>query len=216
MRKRKLFFFFIKTKFCWFHSSSSSSSSFLTFSTLLMASIATGVLLCVFYLVIFIFAASDLKRFIFHVHISRVDRVPVAIDIDPSSSLWYPISIGIVFNIFILIFSSWNLYILFRRTYQRVHLFLSTGILFFLFTSRLIINVILTKKRNGLATPTLVERSFFAVSLSLEEEVTTLILDWIVKFFGFLCTFLFCYRLKQEQTMSIERRQETKLMSSFD
>lgn len=181
-----------------------------------MASVATGVVLCIFYLVIVIFATSDLKRFIFHVHISRVDRVPVAIDVDPSSSLWYPITIGIVFNVFILIFSSLNLFILFRRIYQPARLFLSTIILFVLFTTRLIVNVILTKNRNGLATPTLVERSFFAVSLSLEEELTTLILDWIMKFIGFLCTFLFCYRIKQEQTMSIERRQETKLMSSFD
>ena len=212
MERKNVFFFFIKTKIC----RRRRLLLFLAFSPLMMASVATGVVLCIFYLVIFIFAASDLKRFIFHVHISRVDRVPVAIDVDPSSSLWYPISIGIVFNVFILIFSSWNLYILLRRIYQPARLFLSTVILFVLFTTRLIINVILTKKRNGLATPTLVERSFFAVSLSLEEELTTLILDWIVKFIGFLCTFLFCYRIKQEQTMSIERRQETKLMSSFD
>ena len=189
---------------------------FPTFSSFNMASTATGVLLCIFYLVLIIFATSDLKRFIFHVHISRVDRVPVTIDIDPSSSLWYPISIGIIYNIFILMFSSLNLYILFRRINQPIRLFVSTLILFFLFTSRLIVNVIVTKERHDLATPTVVERSFLTISLSLEEELTTFVLDWSIKFIGFLCTFLFCYRLKQEETMSIERRQETKLMSSFD
>ena len=71
-----------------------------------MLSTPSTILLIIFYQVIIIFAISDLKQFIFHVHISRVDRVPVEIDIDSSlsSSLLYPISIGIIFNIFILIF----------------------------------------------------------------------------------------------------------------
>jgi hypothetical protein len=181
-----------------------------------MSSSATSVLLSIFYLVIILFATSDLKRFIFHVHISRVDRVPVAIDVDSSSSLWYPISIGIMFNIFILIFSIFNLFILSCRQHLAGRLFLSTLILFFLFTIRFIINIILTKTQNGRATPTLVERSFLAVSLSLEEELTTLTLDWLIKIIAFICTFVFCHQQKQAQTMSVERRNETKLMSSFD
>ncbi len=181
-----------------------------------MSSSATSVLLSIFYLIILIFATSDLKRFIFHVHISRVDRVPVAIDVDSSSSLWYPITIGIIFNIFILLFTILNLFILLYRQNLSCRLFISTLILFILFTIRLMINIILTKIQNGRSTPTLVERSFLAVSLSLEEEITTLTLDWLIKIIGFSLTFIFCYRQKQEQTMSIERRNETKLMSSFD
>lgn len=179
-------------------------------------SVATGVLLSVFYLVLVIFATSDLKRFVFHVHISRVDRVPVAIDVDSSSALWYPISIGIVFNVLILIFSLVNLWILLRRLNRPGKLILSTLILLGLFTARLVINIILTKQRNGYATPSLVERSFLAVSLSLDEELTTLVLDWSIKLLGFICTFLFCYGQRREQSMSVERRRETKLMSSFD
>jgi hypothetical protein len=185
-----------------------------------MSSSPTSVLLSVFYLVILLFATSDLKRFIFHVHISRVDRVPVEVDIDPSSSslstLWYPILIGIIFNIFILIFSILNLYIILCRQHLSCRFCLSTLILLILFTIRFIINIIITKNRNGLSTPTLVERSFLASSLSLEEELTTLTLDWIFKIIAFIFTFIFCYRNKQEQTMSVERRRETKLMSSFD
>jgi hypothetical protein len=185
-----------------------------------MSSSPTNVLLSIFYLVILLFATSDLKRFIFHVHISRVDRVPVAIDIDPSlsslSTLWYPILIGIIFNILILIFSIVNLYVLLWRQNLSYRFLFSTLILFFLFTIRFIINIIITKNRNGLSTPTLVERSFFASSLSLEEELTTLTLDWFFQIIGFICTFLFCYRKRQEQTISVERLDETKLMSSFD
>jgi hypothetical protein len=185
-----------------------------------MSSSLASVLLSVFYLVILLFATSDLKRFIFHVHISRVDRVPVAVDIDPSSSslstLWYPISIGIIFNIFILIFSILNLYILLWRHNSSCRLCFSTLILLFLFTIRFIINIIVTKNRNGLSTPTLVERSFLTSSLSLEEELTTLTLDWFFKIIAFICTLIFSYRNKQERTMSVERRRETKLMSSFD
>jgi hypothetical protein len=181
---------------------------------------SSSVLLSIFYLVILLFATSDLKRFSFHVHISRVDRVPVEVDLDPSlsslSSLWYPILIGIIFNIFILIFSILNLYILLCRQHLSTGLFFSTLILSFLFTIQFIINIIVTKNRNGLSTPTLVQRSFFAVSLSLEEELSTLTLDWFFKILGFICTFIFSYQRKQEQTMSIERRRETKLISNFD
>jgi hypothetical protein len=183
-----------------------------------MAPPSTSILLAIFYLVIFLFATSDLKRFIFHVHISRVDRVPVDIDIDSSSSLslWYPLSIGIIFNIFILIFSMINLIIILWRRNLLRPLFLSTLILIFLFTTRFILNIIITKNRDGLSTPTLVERSFFASSLSLEEELTTITLDWFIKMIGFSSTFLICYRQKQEQTMSVERLCEMKLMSNFE
>ncbi|CAF0900112.1 unnamed protein product [Rotaria sordida] len=181
-----------------------------------MSSSPARVLFILFYLVILLFATSDLKRFIFHVHISRVDRVPVEIDIDSSSSLWYPISIGIIFNIFILIFSIINLYIFLWRQNLLNQLFISTLILLCLFTIRFIINIILTKYRNGLATPTLVERSFFASSLSLEEELTTIILNWLIKIIGFICTFIYCYKQKQQQTMNVERQSETKLMSNFE
>jgi len=183
-----------------------------------MAPPSTSILLAIFYLVIFLFATSDLKRFIFHVHISRVDRVPVDIDIDSSSSLslWYPLSIGIIFNIFILIFSMINLIIILWRRNLLRPLFLSTLILIFLFTTRFIMNIIITKNRDGLSTPTLVERSFFASSLSLEEELTTITLDWFIKMIGFSSTFLICYRQKKEQTMSVERLCEMKLMSNFE
>ena len=182
-----------------------------------MSSSATSLVLSIFYFVILVFAISDLKRFVFHVHIARVDRVPVTIgDDSSSSSLWYPITVGLVFNIFILICTSFNLFVLLYRQHLSQRLSLSTLILFILFTSRLIINLILTKVQNGRSTPTLVERSFLAVSLSFGEEITTLILDWLIKLIGFLSTFVFCYRQKQVQPMSVERRNETKLMSSFD
>lgn len=180
----------------------------------------TSALLSIFYLVILLFATSDLKQFIFHVHISRVDRVPIAVDIDPSSSslstLWYPITIGIIFNIFIFIFSIFNFYLILWRSSSINRLFFSTLILFILFTIRFVINIILTKTRNGRSTPTLVQKSFFSPSLSLEEELTTLTLDFFVKIIAFITTFLTCYGKKREQTMSVERRRETKLMASFD
>ena len=181
-----------------------------------MSSLIITLLLAIFYFIILFFATSDLKQFIFHVHISRVDRVPVTIDIDSSDSLWYPISIGIIFNVFIWLLSIVNLYILLGQKKWIRLLFTATLILVLLFTIRFIINIILTKSRNGFSTPTLVERSFFAPSLSLEEELTTLTLNYLIKFIGFIGTFLFCYRQKQEETMSVERRRETKLMSSFD
>lgn len=185
-----------------------------------MASSVTVIILSIFYLIILIFATSDLKQFIFHVHISRVDRVPVSIDVDPSlstvSTLWYPISMGIIFNIFIIIFSIWNFYLLLWKSNSINCLSVVTLILLSLFTIRFIINIILTKQRNGLSTPTLVERSFFSSSLSLEEELTTLTLNYILKLFGFFITLFLCHRKKQELTMSVERRRETKLMSSFD
>ena len=178
----------------------------------------SSILLVIFYQVIFIFALSDLKQFIFHVHISRIDRVPVEIYIDSSlsSSLLYPISIGIIFNIFILIFSMVNLCIFLWRRNLPSQLFFSTLILVFLFTIRFIVNIIMTKNRDGQSTPTLVERSFLANSLSLEEELTTMTLDWFIKLIGLISTFIFCYREKKLQTMSIERRRETQLMNSFD
>src|SRR5262249_44964195 len=111
-----------------------------------MSSSPASVLLSVFYLVILLFATSDLKRFIFHFHILLVDCVPLVIDIYSSSlltSLLYPISIGIIFNIFILIFSIVNLYILLWRQNLLTRLFFSTLILFFLFTIRFIINIII-------------------------------------------------------------------------
>ncbi len=77
-------------------------------------------------------------------------------------------------------------------------------------------NIIITKNRDGLSTPTLVERSFFASSLSLEEELTTITLDWFIKMIGFSSTFLICCRQKKEQTMSVERLCEMKLMSNFE
>ncbi|CAF2518868.1 unnamed protein product [Rotaria sp. Silwood2] len=181
-----------------------------------MSSSPTSVLFILFYLVILLFATSDLKRFIFHVHISRVDRIPVEIDIDSSSSLWYPITIGIIFNIFIIKFSIINICLLLWRRKLLCQLNFSTLILLCLFTTRFIINIILTKYRNGLATPTLVERSFFASSLSLEEELTTIILNWIIKTIGFVGTFIYCYKQKQKQTINIERQSETKLMSNFE
>jgi hypothetical protein len=183
-----------------------------------MSSSPSSILLIVFYVVILIFALSDLKQFIFHVHISRIDRVPVEVDIDSSlsSSLFYPISVGIIFNIFIVIFSIVNLYVLFWPRCLSCRLFFSTLILVFLFTIRFIVNIIMTKNRDGLSTPTLVERSFFAYSLSLEEELTTLTLDWFIKLIGFISTFLLCYQEKQLQTMSVERRRETQLMNNFE
>ncbi|CAF1009169.1 unnamed protein product [Rotaria sp. Silwood1] len=181
-----------------------------------MLSSTASTLFILFYLVILLFAISDLKRFIFHVHISRVDRAPVDIDIDSSSSLWYPIIIGIIFNIFILKFSIINIYILLWRQNFLRQLICSTLILFCLFTIRFIINIILTKYRNGLATPTLVERSFFASSLSLEEELTTIILNWFIKTIGFICTLIYCFRQKQKQKINDERQYEIKLMSNFE
>ena len=74
----------------------------------------------------------------------------------------------------------------------------------------------MTKNRDGLSTPTLVEKSFLAYSLSLEEELTTITLDWFIKLMGFFSTVLFCYKEKQLQTMSIERRRETQLMCNFE
>ena len=184
-----------------------------------MSSSPTSTLLTVFYLVILLFAISDLKQFIFHVRTSRVDRVPVEIGIDLSSSslsLWYPISIGIIFNIFVLIFSLVNLYILLWRRNLTNQLFFSTITLSCLFTIRFIINLIITKDRNGLSTPTLVQRSFLASSLSLEEELTTITLNWFINVIGFISTFLFCYRKKQELVIDVEKQSETKLMSSFE
>ncbi|UJR32238.1 hypothetical protein I4U23_019704 [Adineta vaga] len=184
-----------------------------------MPSSGANSLLALFYLVIFLFAASDLKRFIFHVHISRVDRAPVEIYIDTSSSslsLWYPISIGIIFNVIILIFSMINLIIVVCRRNLFGQLCFSTSLLLFLFTIRFIINVVITKYRNGLSTPTLVERSFFASSLSLEEELTTLTLDWLIKCIGFIGTYIMLYKQKQIYAVNNERREEVKLMANFD
>lgn len=179
-----------------------------------MSSSPTSILFVLFYLVILLFATSDLKRFIFHVHISRVDRVPVEIDVDSSSSLWYPILVGIIFNIFILILSIINIYILLWRRNLSNRLSLSTLILLFLFTIRFIINIILTKYRDGLSTPTLVERSLFAASLSLEEEITTIVLNWFIKIVGFISTIIYCY--KQKRDNDVERQMEAKLISSFE
>ncbi|CAF0962164.1 unnamed protein product [Adineta steineri] len=184
-----------------------------------MSSSSANVLFIVFYLVIFLFATSDLKRFIFHVHISRVDRVPVEYDIDSSSTslaLWYPILIGIIFNIFILLFSMVNLIIILCQRNLSSQLFISTFILSLLFTIRFIINITVTKNRNGLSTPTLVERSFFAPSLSLEEELTTITMDWFIKIVGFISTFIMYHRKKQGQSMNIENQHELKLMSDFE
>jgi hypothetical protein len=184
-----------------------------------MSSSPARTLLAVFYLVIFLFATSDLKRFIFHVHISRVDRAPVEIYVDTSSSLtslWYPISIGIIFNVFILIFSLNNFIVVLWRRQLSGHLCLSTSLLLFLFTIRFIVNITVTRNRNGLSTPTLVERSFLAPSLSLEEELTSITLDWILKCVGFIGTFVLCYQQKHEQAIAAEKRHELKLMSSFE
>ncbi|CAF1073536.1 unnamed protein product [Adineta ricciae] len=184
-----------------------------------MASSTVNSLLAIFYLVIFLFATSDLKRFVFHVHISRVDRAPVEIYIDTSSSslsLWYPISIGIIFNVFIIIFSLRNFFIIVQRRNSFGQLCVSTAILFFLFTVRLIVNITVTKTRNGLSTPTLVERSFLVPSLSLEEELTTLTLDWLIKCAGFIGTFIIHYKQKQAYEMDDEKRQELKLMTNFE
>ena len=184
-----------------------------------MSSSLMNAILAVFYTVISLFAISDLKRFIFHVHISRVDRVPVEINVDSSSSslsLWYAISIGIIFNIFILIFSTINFCILsWRRVYVN-HLYFSTLILSCLLTVRFIINIIITKRRNGLSTPTLVERSFFAPSLSLEEELTTLTLDWSIKMIAIIFTIIVGCGQKQKQLLNVERQSEDKLMSNFE
>jgi hypothetical protein len=175
-----------------------------------------SVVLIVFYLVLALFATSDLRRFIFHVHISRVDRAPVQVDIDSSSSLWYPILVGIIFNIFIIIFSIVNLFILLWERNVPRQLSFSTFILLLIFTIRFIINLMVTKNRNGLATPTLVERSFLAPSLSLEEEFTTITIDWFIKMIGLISTLLFSYPKHQEQTMRSEQRRETQLLSDFE
>ena len=189
----------------------------LTFSAPMSPS-STVVLLAIFYLVLLLFAASDLKRFTFHVHISRVDRVPIAVDNDFSSSLWYPVLFGIVSNIAILILSAVNFYTLLWQDDAFRRLLVSTMLLVILLTVRLITNVVVTRNRNGQATPTLVERSFFAPSLSLEEELMTLALDWLVKMVGLIGTRRFCYRHKQEQAVSAERqrRRETPLISDFE
>lgn len=181
-----------------------------------MSTSLTSILLVIFYLVILLFATSDLKRFIFHVHISRVDRVPIDIDVDPSSSLWYPILSGIIFNIFIIIFSMGNLYVLLSRRNLLNQLCFSTVILLLLFTIRFILNIIITKTRNGFSTPTLVEQSLFASSLSLEEEIATIFLNWCIKIIGFICTFLFYFRKKRQQTNDFEKTYEIKLMSSIE
>ena len=52
--------------------------------------------------------------------------------------------------------------------------------------------------------------------LSLEEELTTIILNWLFKIIFFSWTLIYCYNQREEQTMSIERRRETKLISNFD
>ena len=174
------------------------------------------IFLAIFYFLIFFFALSDFKQFLFHIRISRVDRTPVTINVDESISLWYPIVFGIGFNVFIGLFSLANIILLLRKSNRANRLNLFTFILFLLLTIRLIVNLILTQQRNGLSTPSLVERSFLASSLSFEEEITTLILNYLIKFVGLFSTFLFAYRLKQEGTMSVERKHETKLMSSFD
>ncbi|CAF1081102.1 unnamed protein product [Rotaria magnacalcarata] len=181
-----------------------------------MSSSPTSILLILFHLVILLFAISDLKLFIFHVHISRVDRVPVEIYIDSSTSLWYPILVGIIFNIFILISSIINLYILLCQRNLFNKLGLSTLILVCLFSIRFIINIILTKYRNGLSTPTLVERSFFAASLSLEEELTTIMLNWLIKMIGLVCTIIYCFKQNYKQTSCVERQLETKLISNLE
>lgn len=174
------------------------------------------VYLAIFHLIILLFALSDLKRFIFHVHISRVDRVPVQVDIDSSSSLWYPILVGIIFNLFIILCCLVNLHSLIWEERATRLLIWSTGILLIVFVTRLIINVVVTRNRNGLATPTLVEQSFFAVSLSLEEELTTIFMDSSIKLIGLIGTLRFCYQQKQAQMMSIERRHESRLLSNFE
>ena len=176
----------------------------------------TIVFLTIFYLVLVLFAISDLKRFAFHVHISRVDRAPVEVYIDSSSSLWYPVSIGIIFNTGIILSSLVNLHSLFWQGTATHRLFAATVVLLALFGIRFIINIIVTRSRNGLATPTLVERSFFAPSLSLGEELTTILLDWLMKMFGLISTLILYQQQKQQQTMSVERRQETQLMSNCE
>lgn len=157
-----------------------------------------------------------MKRFIFHVHISRVDRVPVQVDIDSSSSLWYPILVGIIFNLCIILCSLVNLHSLVWEERATRLLTWSTGILLSVFVTRLIINVVVTRNRNGLATPTLVEQSFFAPSLSLEEELTTIFMDSSIKLIGLIGTLRFCYQQKQEQMMSVERCHESRLLSNFE
>ena len=174
------------------------------------------VYLAIFHFILLIFALSDLKRFIFHVHISRVDRAPVQVDIDSSSSLWYPILVGIIFNLLIVACSLVNLHSLIWEERATRSLTWSAGVLLVLFVSRLVINVVVTRNRNGLATPTLVEQSFFAVSLSLEEELTTIAMDSSIKLLGILGTLRFCYQQKQERMMSVERRHESRLLSNFE
>ena len=197
-------------------SSSSFLSSFFLQSHMPTPTSRTLVFFTFLYLILLLFAISDLKRFAFHVHISRVDRVPVAVDIDFTSSLWYPILIGIIFNIAIILGSLVNLHSLFWQGTATHRLFVSTMVLLVLFLIRFIINIIVTRSRNGLSTPTLVERSFFPPSLSLGEELTTIFLDWLIKMFGLIGTLRLYQQQKQEQTMSVERRNETQLMSSFE
>lgn len=184
-----------------------------------MSSTPARTLLAVFYLVIFLFAVSDLKRFVFHVHISRVDRAPVEIYVDssPSStSLWYPIFIGIVFNVLIAIFSLNNLVVLLWRRHLLGPLYLCTSLLLLLFTVRFIVNIALTRKRNGLSTPTLVERSFVAPSLSLEEELTSITLDWMIKCLGFVGTYVLYYQQKRALAKTTNNADELKLMANCD
>lgn len=174
------------------------------------------VFLVIFYSVLTVFSISDLKQFIFHVHISRVDRVPIQVDIDSTSSLWYPIVVGILFNIVILLCSIWNIHTLLQEKVRLEHLGFPSFILSVLFAIRCLINITVTRNRNGLSTQTLVEKSFLAPSLSLEEEITTIILDWFIKVIGLVASLYLCYKNKKYPDPNVERRHENQLMYDFE
>ncbi|CAF1291346.1 unnamed protein product [Didymodactylos carnosus] len=148
------------------------------------------VILTIFYIFLVLAAVYDLKQFSFHLHYSRLDRVPYTMGDDPiSHTIFFSLTMGILGSLLIISFVIAIIYGLWQLKTRVI--MISCSVLLAIFSVRFIINIITNTKNNGRSSQALAFFSVFSYASgdSLVEENFGLLFDFLYRSTIVLATF---------------------------